>query len=60
MRVLFAILIAGALVGLNAWLYIANKNTPAPEGCDSLKPDCTGCGITSCSLRRKEEEENHA
>ena len=56
MRVLFAILIAGALLGLNVWLYTANKKTPVPEGCENLKPDCTGCGITDCTLRNKEEE----
>ena len=56
MRVLFAILIAGALLGLNAWLYTANKKTPVPEGCENLKPDCTGCGITDRTLRNKEEE----
>ena len=58
MSVLFAILIAGALLGLNAWLYAANKNTPVPEGCENLKPDCTGCGITDCALRKKEEEQS--
>lgn len=55
MRILFAILIAGALLGLNVWLYQANRKTPVPEGCETLKPDCRGCGITDCSLRRKEE-----
>ena len=56
MSVIFAILIAAALLGLNAWLYVANKNTPVPEGCESLQPDCNGCGITDCTLRRKQEE----
>ena len=56
MQVVCAILIAGALLGLNVWLYIANKKTPVPEGCESLKPDCSGCGITDCAIRRKEEE----
>ncbi|MBP3867635.1 MAG: hypothetical protein J6D38_00845 [Solobacterium sp.] len=56
MRVLFGILIAAALLGLNVWLYIANKNTPVPEGCENLKPDCSGCGITDCAIRKKEEE----
>jgi hypothetical protein len=55
MKILFAILIAGSLLGLNVWLYKANKNTPVPEGCENLKPDCHGCGITDCSLRRTEE-----
>lgn len=57
MSVIFAILIAAALLGLNVWLYTANKKTPVPEGCENLKPDCHGCGITDCTLRRKEEEQ---
>ncbi|MBR4455040.1 MAG: hypothetical protein IKS32_02310 [Solobacterium sp.] len=59
MSVLFAILIAASLLGLNVVLYRMNKNTPVPEGCEELKPDCTGCGITDCTLRRKEEEHEH-
>ena len=55
MRIVFAILIASALLGLNAWLYVANKNTPVPEGCENLKPDCKACGITDCSVRIKTE-----
>ncbi len=57
MNAVFAILIAGALLGLNVWLYTENKKTPVPEGCENLKPDCNGCGITDCALRRKEEEQ---
>ena len=60
MNILFGILIAGALVGLNVWLYAANKKTPVPEGCENLKPDCRGCGITDCALRRKEENREEA
>ncbi|MBQ9328129.1 MAG: hypothetical protein IJ225_06295 [Solobacterium sp.] len=60
MNVIVAILIAAALLGLNAWLYVANKNTPVPEGCESLKPDCAGCGITDCAvrIRQNDREEN--
>lgn len=57
----YAILIAAGLVGLTAWLYKANHDTPVPAGCENLKPDCVGCGLTSCSLRRQEpkgEKEN--
>lgn len=62
MQTLFAILIAGALVGLNAFLYIRNKQTPVPEGCEDIRPDCAACGIGDCELRKKflkmKEEEN--
>ncbi len=36
MSVLFAILIAASLLGLNVVLYRMNKNTPVPEGCEEL------------------------
>ncbi len=51
MNGIYAALIAAVLVGLNAWLYIANKKTPVPEGCENLRPDCSACGIKECSLR---------
>ena len=31
-------------------------NRQVIEGCENLKPDCNGCGITDCTLRRKQEE----
>ena len=63
MQVIFAILIAGALVGLNAWLYVKNRQTPVPEGCENIKPECAACGIGDCALRSKflemKKEEEH-
>ena len=41
-NVVYAILIAAGLVGLTAWLYKANHDTPVPAGCENLKPDCAG------------------
>ena len=62
MQVIFAILIAAVLVGLNAFLYIRNRQTPVPEGCENIKPDCAACWIGDCALRSKflemKEEEN--
>ncbi len=53
MKIVYAILIVCVLLGITLWLYIANKNTPVPEGCENLTPDCNACGIASCSLRNK-------
>ena len=62
MSTVIAILITLTLVGLNAFLYIRNKQTPVPKGCENLKPDCAACGIGDCALRSKflemKEEEN--
>jgi hypothetical protein len=49
-NVLYAILIAAALLQ-------ANKKTPVPKGCENLKPDCRGCGITDCALKRELEDQ---
>ncbi|MCH4207805.1 MAG: hypothetical protein LKF50_05810 [Solobacterium sp.] len=56
-NVLYAILIAAALLGINIWLLQANKKTPVPKGCENLKPDCRGCGITDCALKRELEDQ---
>ena len=53
MKAVIAILIAVALLGLNAWLFAANKKTPVPEGCENLTPNCGSCGITDCGSRIK-------
>ena len=56
MSTVSAILIAGGLLAVTIWLYIENKNTPIPEGCENLQPDCKACGIATCSLRKKNTE----
>ena len=43
MRYLLAILFFGALVAIYIVLYLMNKKTPKPEGCEDLKVDCDGC-----------------
>lgn len=55
MNAVYAVLVAGVLLGVNAWLYVANKKTPVPEGCENLKPDCKGCAIKDCITREKFE-----
>ena len=61
MKIIFAILICVALFALVIVSYRLNKNTPVPEGCENLKPECQACGIKDCSLRgemlKKIEEE---
>ena len=43
MKYLLAILFFGALVAIYIVLYLMNKKTPKPEGCEDLKADCDGC-----------------
>ena len=58
-KYLLAALILIALIGLYILFYLLNKNTPKPEGCESLEENCEGCQVTSCANRKdkKEEEE---
>lgn len=49
MQILLAILFFGLLVGIYIALYLMNKKTPVPEGCENLKADCEGCKDYSCT-----------
>ncbi len=53
MNYVYAALIFVALFGLVVFSYRANKNTPVPEGCENLRPECQACGIQDCELRTK-------
>ncbi|UNT96137.1 hypothetical protein [Allobaculum mucilyticum] len=55
LNLILAILFFGGLVGLYVFLFIKNKNTPKPAGCENLKPDCSGCRDYSCPNHPKEE-----
>lgn len=47
-RILLAILFFGVLVGIYIFLFLKNRKTPKPEGCEDLRPDCGGCQDLSC------------
>ncbi len=53
MKYLIAMLLVGGLFGANVFLYKKNSETPVPEGCEDLTPDCNACGITDCTLRNR-------
>lgn len=48
MQFVSAILFLGVMVGIFIFLFLANKKTPLPEGCEHLKADCEGCHDTAC------------
>lgn len=52
---ILAILFFGGLFGLYVFLFIKNKHTPKPEGCENLTPDCSGCKDYSCPNHPHEE-----
>ncbi|MCR5229569.1 MAG: hypothetical protein K6D03_05540 [Solobacterium sp.] len=60
MNGLYAVLVAGVLLGLYVILMTLNKKTPVPEGCENLRPDCKACGIADCAVRVKYEEKEGA
>lgn len=43
-----AIILFAVLVFIVCVLYVLNKNTKVPEGCENLKADCEGCRIVTC------------
>lgn len=56
--VLLAILFFGALVGIYIFLFLLNKKTPKPEGCENLKADCGGCHDYSCTNNPLHNQKN--
>lgn len=56
MKIVIGILVLIALSGLLFVLYILNKRTPLPEGCEDLYIDdekCKGCSNEACAIKRR-------
>lgn len=49
MKIVLAILFFALLVTIYIVLYLMNKKTPLPEGCENLKVDCEGCKDYACT-----------
>lgn len=49
MKIVLAILFFVLLVTIYIVLYLMNKKTPLPEGCENLKADCEGCKDYACT-----------
>ncbi len=49
MKIVLAILFFALLVTIYIALYLMNKKTPLPEGCENLKADCEGCKDYACT-----------
>ena len=60
MRTVLAIVFFGILIAVYISLYLMNKKTPLPEGCENLRADCDGCkdfGCTNNPAHYKAKEE---
>ena len=62
MKTILAIIFFLVMVSLYIVLYLMNKRTPLPEGCENLKADCEGCHDYSCTnnpahYRKKETDQ---
>lgn len=55
-QLFLAILFFGSLVGIYIFLFLMNKKTPKPEGCENLKADCEGCKDIYCPNHPTKEE----
>lgn len=49
MKIVLAILFFALLVTIYIVLYLMNKKTSLPEGCENLKADCEGCKDYACT-----------
>lgn len=49
MKIVLAILFFAFLVIIYIVLYLMNKKTPLPEGCENLKAECEGCKDYACT-----------
>lgn len=49
MKIVLAILFFALLVTIYIVLYLMNKKTPLPEGCENLKANCEGCKDYACT-----------
>lgn len=56
LRILLAILVFSALVGIFVLGFILNKRTPKPAGCEDLEATCHACPVTSCGHNTHEKE----
>ena len=45
---LYAIVLFVVLSSITGVLYVCNKKTNVPEGCENIKMNCEGCKIISC------------
>ena len=55
-QLFLTILFFGSLVGIYIFLFLKNKKTPKPEGCENLKADCEGCKDIYCPNHPTKEE----
>lgn len=56
--ILFAGIWGIGLFSIFILLFMLNKRTPVPKGCENLHADCSGCKIITCSRSsiKKEKE----
>ncbi|HIU13355.1 MAG TPA: hypothetical protein IAD15_04725 [Candidatus Fimiplasma intestinipullorum] len=55
--ILMAVFWMAILVFLYIGLYVANKKTPKPEGCENLEAGCEGCQLYDCTHNPVHHEE---
>lgn len=55
LRYLYAFLVVAVLVIIYIGMFLLNKRTKKPEGCEDAT-SCSGCSTTSCALNSNKEE----
>jgi hypothetical protein len=56
MEQFYGLIFIGAMIVLYFVVYLANKNTPIPEGCEDaieLSEKCASCKVSSCGAKQR-------
>ena len=57
-QILAALAVVGGLAVLNGWIYLQNKKTPLPEGCEPFKEACSNCAAAGdCVIKKVDRRE---
>lgn len=57
-NIIYGLLILAAMVAVFIFVFLLNKNTPLPEGCEHLVAECNSCSQHSCTHHPISEEGN--
>jgi len=52
-----SIVVIGTMVGIFILVFLLNKKTPKPEGCEDLQAECDCCPIKTCSNNKSKKED---
>lgn len=49
-------IVLGVMIGIFLLVFLLNKKTPVPEGCEDLEAECATCPVKTCLKNTNKEE----